>query len=78
MNTKALEVLSASIPVISVLESIRRDQKHRYKTAAIARRLHTYVDPCMKHYGDPGYCWRVAWSIYCSHVNPSYRGCNKP
>lgn len=48
-----------------------------HKTAAVAMRLHKYVDPCMKRYHNKGYCWRVAWSVYCSHINPKYPGCTK-
>lgn len=48
-----------------------------WKTKKVTKRLHKYVDPCMKRYGNPAYCWRVAWSIYCTHVDPKYPGCTK-
>jgi len=47
------------------------------KTKAVSKRLHKYVDPCMKRHNNPSYCWRVAWNIYCSNVDPKYPGCTK-
>jgi hypothetical protein len=69
------EALSASVPILRLAGVIRRHQKR--KSRAVAKRLHKYVDPCMKKYNNPGYCWRVAWNIYCSNVNPRYPGCTK-
>jgi hypothetical protein len=78
LNPKVLEALSALLPVIGTIERIRRDQKRKWKkTAEMSQRLDRYVGTCMKRYRDPGYCWRVAWSIMCSHVNPNYPGCTK-
>lgn len=84
MDTRAIQFFAGLPMVIGAIGRIRRDQKRRYalgrvsrKTAAVSKRLHKYVDPCMKRYGNPAYCWRVAWSIYCSHVNPKYPGCTK-
>jgi len=48
-----------------------------WKTKKVTKRLHKYVDPCMKRYRNPAYCWRVAWSIYCSRIDPKYPGCTK-
>lgn len=77
MTLQALEALYAIVPVIGMIEAIRRHHRKSYKTASVSKRLHKYVDPCMKRYGNQAYCWRVAWSIYCSHVNPKYPGCTR-
>ena len=58
------------------LDGLGRVKSHK-KTKAISKRLHKYVDPCMKRYDNPAYCWRVAWNIYCAHVDPKYPGCTK-
>jgi len=36
-----------------------------------------YYDNCMDRYHDQEYCARVAWNIYCSHVNPGHEGCTE-
>jgi hypothetical protein len=58
----------------AALEGLGRVKSRRRKPT---KRLHKYVDPCMKRYGNKEYCWRVAWNIYCSHVDPKYPGCTK-
>ncbi len=39
--------------------------------------LDKYYTPCMTRYRNKEYCARVAWKIYCSHVNPKYPGCSR-
>jgi len=48
------------------------------KHMAGPKALDKYYEKCMSK-GDKSkeYCARVAWSIYCQHVNPSYEGCTK-
>jgi hypothetical protein len=47
----------------------------------VAAALRRYYDNCMKegtYKGRPDekkICSQVAWSIYCTHKNPSYPGC---
>src|SRR3990172_6760215 len=44
------------------------------------KRLNKYYEKCMDQYGETKgkeYCARVAFSIYCANVNPSYKGCTK-
>jgi hypothetical protein len=45
------------------------------KTKESKARVKKYYDKCMKRKDDAEYCARVAWSIYCAHVNPKYKGC---
>ena len=61
---------------IAALEGLGRIKRYK-KSKALSKRLHKYVDPCMKRYNNPAYCWRVAWNIYCSNVDPKYPGCTK-
>lgn len=40
------------------------------------KKVKKYYEECMKSKKhDKEYCARVAWSIYCSNVNPDYEGC---
>jgi hypothetical protein len=39
------------------------------------REIDKYYESCFKRYKNKEYCARVAWAIYCQHVNPQWSGC---
>jgi len=47
----------------------------------LPRKADKYYEACKKRYGETSdvksYCARVAWNIYCSHVDPNYPSCTK-
>lgn len=43
----------------------------------VKKKLKEYYDKCQERYKDKEYCSRVAWQIYCMHVNPEYEGCTE-
>lgn len=90
MTLQTLEALYATIPVIGMIEGIRKYHKKKildgleiYRGSRRAmhmsgpKRLDKYYTPCMKRYKNKEYCARVSWSIYCSHVDPKYPGCTR-
>lgn len=48
-----------------------------FKPPAGPPELGKYYSKCRERYDDKEYCARVAWNIYCSHVNPGYEGCTQ-
>lgn len=61
-----------------LLAELRRLVGEEVATRGPAKKpVNRYFQQCMKRKKDDEYCARVAWSIYCAHKNPGYKGCTK-
>jgi hypothetical protein len=72
LKTRIEAAARKAVTIRSKMKEGQGEAKHLEGPAPLDK----YYEECMKSgYKDKTKCAKLAWSIYCTHVNPGFEGC---